>query len=293
MTKRDAALAFFVVSVWGFGFTLAKPAVGHFPPIFLTLLAFVITGVVLTFIECRKASTSHVRAALIALFAISLQAALIFTGLMGLDASTAVLAAQAQVPMAVLWAWAFRSESFNWRTLSALVIALAGVAVIAGLPENPPAIMPLMTLLAGGLAWGLGQVLTGRLGSDEGVVLLRQVTYHAIPQLALASLLFETGQVQSVMTASLPIWAAAGFIAVGSYTICYIIWFSLLMRNPVSAVTPFVFFMPAVSVTASVLILGEKPGPFILLGGALILVGVALAVGLIPFGRRRNQSPTV
>lgn len=292
MTRRDAALAFVVVSVWGFGFTLAKPAVGHFPPIFLTLLSFLVTGVALAFAERRKARTSHGRAALIALFAISLQAALIFTGLVGLDASTAVLAAQAQVPMAVLWAWVFRSEPFQWRTLSALVIALAGVAVIAGLPANPPALVPLLTLLAGGLAWGLGQVLTARLGSDEGVVLLRQVTFHAIPQLALASLLFETGQVEAVMTASLPIWAAAGFIAVGSYTICYIIWFSLLLRNPVSAVTPFVFFMPAISVTASMLILGEQPGPFILLGGALILIGVALAVGLIRLPRR-DQPPAV
>jgi O-acetylserine/cysteine efflux transporter len=285
MTRRDAALAFFVVSVWGFGFTLAKPAVSHFPPVFLTLLSFLITGIVLTIVERRPAKTPHWRAALIALFAISAQTALIFTGLVGLEASTAVLAAQAQVPMAVLWSWAFRTESFQMRTLAALAIALAGVAVIAGLPENPPALLPLMTLLAGGLAWGLGQVLTGRLSSDDGIVLLRQVTYHAIPQLALASFVFESGQIQSVMTASLPIWAAAGFIAIGSYTLCYIIWFSLLMRNPVSAVTPFVFFMPAISVTASVLILGEKPGPFILFGGGLILVGVALATGLIRFGR--------
>ncbi len=281
MTPRDIVLTLFVVFCWGFGFTLAKPAVEQFPAIFLMTICFAFTAALLLVVQRRPAKTSHLRAAVIALFAVTLQAALIFKGLEGLQASTAVLIAQTQVPMAVMWAWALGVERFDWRKLLALAVAFAGIVVIAGLPESKPAALPLTLLLAGNVAWGLGQTLIGWIGEDEGPVLLRRVALHGTAQLALATLLFEQGQIAAVTTATVLDWAALAFIAVFGFAISYVLWFSLLKRNPVSSVTPFVMLMPVISVLASMGLLGETPGWPAFVGGALIILGVALSSGVL------------
>lgn len=268
MSPRDVLLTLFVVACWGVGFALAKPAVDQFPAVFLMTVCFALTGGLLLFAVRAPAATSHARAALIALFAVTLQAALIFKGLEGLPASTAVLVAQTQVPIAVLWVWALRTEAFDPAKLGALALALLGAFVIAGLPAEPPPILPLVTLLAGNAAWGLGQVL------------LRRVALHGAAQLAVASLLLERGQWASVRTATGLEWGALAFVAVFGFAIAYVVWFGLLRRNPVSAVTPFVMLMPVISVLTAMILLGESPSRTVLAGGALIIGGVVLASGV-------------
>jgi O-acetylserine/cysteine efflux transporter len=273
-------LAVFVVSMWGLGFTVMKPTLQQFPAIMLMAISFGATALVLAVAEKRRPQTSHIKAALIALFAVSLQAALIFSALAYLDASTSVLVAQLQVPVSFLWAWALQTEPFRPGKLLALLVAFAGVAVIAGLPENPPPVLPLLVLVIGGAAWGLGQALISKIGSDDGSVLLKRVAIHGAAQLVVFSAIIETGQIKAITTASPAAWAGLAFIALVTFALAYVIWFDLMRRNPVSSVTPFLMLMPVTSVVSSVVFLGERPGIAVLGGGALILAGLALSQGL-------------
>jgi O-acetylserine/cysteine efflux transporter len=50
MKPTDIALALTVPILWGFGFTLAKPAVAHFPPLLLMAMTYAVTGLCL----CRR-----------------------------------------------------------------------------------------------------------------------------------------------------------------------------------------------------------------------------------------------
>jgi O-acetylserine/cysteine efflux transporter len=289
MTPRDAALAFGVATVWGTGFTLTKSTVEHFPAIFLMACCFAATAAVLAVSERRTPQTPHVTAALIALFAISGQAALIFKALEGLDATTAVLLSQSNVPFAVFAAWLLRTEKVDLSKLVPIALAFAGVLLIAGWPDNRPAFVPVATLLAGGLVWGVGQALVAKLGQDDGPLLLKRMSMHGFAQLIVFSALFESGQLEAVRTASLAQWASLLAIALIAFAGAYIVWFSLMRRNPVSSVTPFVMVMPALTILTAWLFLGEVPAWVTLAGGALILTGVMQASGLIPinpFARR-------
>lgn len=285
MTPRDAALAFGVAAVWGTGFTLTKSTVEHFPAIFLMACCFAATAAVLAFCERGRPKTPHSTAALIALFAISGQAALIFKALEGLDATTAVLLSQAQVPFAVFAAWMLRTEPVDFSKLVPIALAFAGVLLIAGWPDNRPALVPVMMLLAGGLVWGAGQALIAKFGRDGGPLLLKRTALHGTVQLALFSALFESGQVVAVRTANLTQWAGLLAIALVAFAGAYIVWFSLLRRNPVSSVTPFMMVMPALTILTAWLFLGEVPTWVTLAGGALILAGVMLASGMISLSR--------
>lgn len=281
MSPRDIALAVFVVSMWGLGFTVLKPTMAQFPPILIMAVSFTATALLLMAFERRRPATGHLAAACIALFAVSGQAALIFTALSGLEASTGVIIAQFQVPLAVLWAWLLRTEPFQPSKLVAFVIALCGVMIIAGLPADRPAPGFVALMIAGGVVWGLGQALIAKLGRDDGAVLLKRVALHGAAQLILFTLLFEDGQWTALTTGSPAAWAGLAFIALVAFALAYVIWFDLMRRNPVSQVTPFVMLMPAVSVVASIVFLGERPGFAVFAGGALILSGLALSSGVV------------
>jgi len=290
MGPRDIALAAFVVSMWGLGFTVLKPTMEQFPPILIMAISFAVTALALIAFERRRPVTSHLSAALIALFAVSGQAALIFSALSGLEASTGVIIAQFQVPLSVLWAWALRTEPFAPAKLGAFVVALVGVVIIAGLPAERPAPFYVALMIVGGAVWGLGQVLIAKLGRDDGAVLLKRVALHGAAQLVVFTLIFETGQWTALTTASAAAWAGLAFITLVAFALAYVIWFDLMRRNPVSQVTPFIMLMPAVSVVASIVFLGERPGWPVFAGGALILFGLAISSGIVRLGSRKSSA---
>lgn len=288
MTPRDAALAFAVTATWGGGLTLAKSTMERFPPVFLMAVSLAVTAAIIALASRRSPKTSHMRAALIALFAITLQSALIFKGLSGLRASTGGLLSQVQVPMALFAAWLLHTEPFDARKLVPVLISFVGVAIIIGLPAEPPPLVPTLTMLGGTACWGLGQAMIARFGQDEdGMVLLKRTSLHGAIQLSVLTALFESGQIEAMRLADWADWAGLAFIAVVAFALAYVIWYGLLRRNPVSAVAPFIMVIPVATLVTAILFLGERPGPIMLAGGALVLFGVALSSGIIrlPFLR--------
>ncbi|NJR13964.1 MAG: EamA family transporter [Phyllobacteriaceae bacterium] len=212
----------------------------------------------------------------------SLQSALIFKGLSGLEASTGGLLSQVQVPMAIFAAWALGTEAVKPGKLIPIGIAFAGVAIIIGLPQVPPPAVQVMTMLLGTAAWGLGQAMIGRYGETEPTMLLKRTSLHGAVQLTVLTALFETGQWQSLVTADALDWLGLGYLSVIGFALAYIVWYGLLKRNPVSAVSPFIMVIPVVTLLTAVLLLGEPLTVPKLAGGALILLGVAMASGILP-----------
>jgi O-acetylserine/cysteine efflux transporter len=107
------------------------------------------------------------------------------------------------------------------------------------------------------------------------------ISVFAAPQLLLLSLIFETGQRTSILTATPIDWGAVAYLGLVMTAIGYGLWNSLLRRHPVSAVAPFLLLMPVFSIVGAVIFLGDKLTRNVLLGGLIVLVGVAI----ILFGR--------
>ena len=117
MLFRDILLGVAVPVLWGVGFTLAKPAVGHFPPLLMMTIAYVATAAVLI-PGAGAFRTPWWALALIAALAAALQGGLIFNGFRQLPASTAILVVQLQVPFAVLCAWLLGRDRPDLRVAS-------------------------------------------------------------------------------------------------------------------------------------------------------------------------------
>ena len=100
----------------------------------------------------------------------------------------------------------------------------------------------------------------------------------AAPQLLAVSLLLEKGQVAAVSRADWSDWGAVAVLALGGYAGAYSIWYGLLRRYRVDQIAPFALLMPIMGVVASAVVLGEKPAAAALVGGVVILVGLALVV---------------
>lgn len=282
MTPRQILLALVPPACWGVGFTIAKPAVAQFPPLFMMLLVYGAIAAWLTLRDRAPIATSRARMLLISSLAVTIQGALIFVGLKGLPATTANLVLQIQVPMAVVLGWLVGGEMLGLRKSIGTLIALAGVAMVIGLPEEPPPLLPVALIIAGAFAWALGQVLARKLGRDDGLRFLRANAIAAVPQLLLATILFEQGQLASLQTASPAQWAALLFVGVIGFYAAYAAWYSLLRQCRIDEVAPFVLLMPVFGIVSAFLVLGESIAPAQIAGGLVILAGLATVSGLAP-----------
>ncbi|MDP4822978.1 MAG: DMT family transporter, partial [Aestuariivirgaceae bacterium] len=163
----------------------------------------------------------------------------------------------------------------------------AGVAVVVGLPKQTPPLVPLLMIITGGAAWAFDQVLSRKLSRDSGPVLLRAISLHALPQLILTGLVLESGQMEAMLTATRFQWLAFGIFAIVGFFVAYSLWYTLLSRNRVDEVMPFVLLMPVIGVLSAALVLGEAVTLANLAGGTVILLGVGIVSGLrLPKFRR-------
>jgi O-acetylserine/cysteine efflux transporter len=118
MTPRDIALACCPSVLWALSYVFAKPAISHFPPLFMVSLAYAISAVALL-PQTLKSKTPWWAMFLIAAFGGAIQSSLIFGGLKKLSASTTILVVQSQVPFAIFCAWLLCGERPSARRLSA------------------------------------------------------------------------------------------------------------------------------------------------------------------------------
>jgi O-acetylserine/cysteine efflux transporter len=282
MNRRDGLLALVPPLCFGTGFTIAKPALEQFPP--LMMMALVYGGIVLVLaFTARDPIKTPWRALFwISLFALPLQGVLLFLGLKSLDATTATLVLQIQVPFAVLLGWLFADEKIDAAKIIGMVIAIAGVVLVIGLPGQRPPLAPVLMVAVSALIWAFGQVLARKLGRDDGILQLKGLSLAGLPQLVLASALFETGHLAAITTADRWDWLALAFVGTVGFYLAYAIWYSLLRRCRVDEVAPFILLMPVFGVITAALVLGERIEAAHLIGGAVILAGLAIVSGLVP-----------
>ena len=277
MPTSDLLLAVLVQVLWGVGFAMAKPAVAHFPPLVMMSIAYLVTTAVLLPSAWRSITTPWPKLALIAALGASIQGWLIFSGLRDLPASTATLLIQLQVPFAVLCAWALGGQRPDSRRLAGIAVAFVGVVIVAGAPAAAAG-WPALLVALGALSWAAGQAVMQKAARDGGRILTAGIAMHALPQLVLASVLLEQGQIEALRTATAAQWGAVLIFAVGGFVLAYTIWYGLLRRHPMDRVVPFMLLMPVVGVAFSAMALGERPSTQELLGGAVIVGGLALVI---------------
>ena len=281
MNSKTLLLALVAPFCWGTGLAIAKPAVTHFPPMFMMLMVYFAIAVITLITVHDRIKTPWRSLLLISAFSVTIQGAFVFWGLRGVEATTANLVLQTQVPMAVFLGWLIAGEELNLRKIMGTAIALAGVGIVIGLPEQRPALLPVTFVILGGFFWAFGQTLARKLSQDSGIVLLKANALMGVPQLILATAIFETGQWHSITSAGTTEWATLAFVGFVGFYLAYIAWFSLLRRCRMDDAAPFVLLMTPIGLLTAVIVLGERMSGAQLLGAVVLLLGLAIVNGFL------------
>ena len=134
MNIKDTFVASLVPIFLGFGFVIAKPAFESFPPVLLMGIRFTFAASLLIWwFPIPKGYLKRIFAA--SLVANTLQYSITYTGLDLIDASSAVLLVQMEVPFGVIFAYFMLKEKPTIRALIGIAIAFVGVYILTGSPN--------------------------------------------------------------------------------------------------------------------------------------------------------------
>jgi len=274
---RDSALAVLVMIIWGYNFVVAKTGLAELPPIFMMGLRFTLSAALLApFVSMPRGRMKEVAALSVTLGAAHFS--MMFTGLKNIDASTAAIAIQLQVPFSALLATVLLADPPGWRRVAGMAVAFGGVVLIAGEPRFEGSLWALGLVIGAAFVWAVGNIQVKKMGGIDEMALLAWMSVMAAPQLFLLSFLLEHGQLEAAQAATWRGWGAVTYQAVVVVALSYGIWYRLLSRHSVSAAVPYTLLVPFFGVASAALFLGETLTTRVMMGGVITVAGVAVIV---------------
>jgi len=286
MKPIDVVIAISVAVIWGMGFIVAKAGMSHFSPILLMALRFSLTAFCMIWFF-RPPPGIFKQLFWISLISAALQYSLTFNGVRGIDASTAALLVQLEVPFGLILAWLVFGDRISLKQGLGIAIAFTGAILIIGEPKLAGDLVYAFMVIGGAFTWAVGQIMIKKLGNIGGFRLITGVALFATPQLFVASFLFEQNQLEQIQTASPAAWAAVAYLGLIMTALAYALWYRLLGHYTVNQVMPFLLLLPVTSVFGGIFFLGESLTTKIALGGGLAIIGVAMiTIQRMPFRQR-------
>jgi len=286
MPLRDLILAISVPFLWGIGFVVTKPGMEQFPPMLINGLRWSLTGLVLVwwFPVPKKLLKKLL---VISFIGCTIQYSLTFSGLNLIDASSAVLFVQCEVPFGVLIAFIFLKEKISKKNFLGLMIAFVGLIILSGAPNLEGKAIGVILVLSGAFTWSLGQVIAKPVSEKlNGIIITAWLGILAGPQLIIASQLFEGDVLSNIIAADYKAWLIVLYLGLLMNALGYSIWYYVLGRYPVNTILPVMLLLPITGVLFAILFLGEKPDLKVFIGGLIILIGV----GMILIGKIEKNS---
>ena len=285
MSFRDILLALAVPIFLGFGFVIAKPAMQYFPPYLLMGMRFTIPALILVwwfpipkglFVDLFKVS----------FIGSTLQYGLTYNGLNIIDASSAVLFVQLEVPFGILIAFFLLKEIPSIKNIIGLVIAFIGVFILTGAPNLEGKFIGVLLTLSGAFTWSLGAVMAKPLSKKIGALaLMTWLCVFSGPMLILISVIFNGNPMQYILSANFYSWLTVIYLGFFMQPIAYGAWYYVLRKYPINKVMPVLLLLPITGLITSIFLLGEDPPKQVFLGGTIIVFGV----GMILFGKSKKK----
>lgn len=291
MPARDRLLAAFVAVLWGLNFLAVHYMLGQFPPFFAGALRFLVVAIPTVVFVPRP----DVKLRWLLGFGLGFgtgQFALLFLAMnIGMPTGLASLVLQASAPFTVLLGTVLLRERLSPRQLVGIVLAVASMGVIAWHQAENAVLLPVALTLLAALSWAIGNVCSRQARPSNPLHLSMWMSLVPPIPMYLLSLGFEglSAQWRSLST----LFTHTGAIGISGFAYVVLcgtvlgssIWTTLMRRNPAGIVAPFSLLVPVVGMTASFLLLGERPAVLEIGAGLVIVCGVLL--GSLP---RRQRS---
>ena len=268
-----AALA--TVLLWGCNFIAVKYAVSHVPPFFVTAIRFALLAVLLApFLRVPRQRYRD-----IAGYALIMGVghfSIMFYAIQFLDISTTGIVLQLGTPFVVLLAWLMLKETFGIWRMAGMASAFSGIVILIGVPTVGVDVPSLLILVVAAFMWALGSIRAKQINDVSPFSLIACMALIVAPVSLGLSYLTEHGQIAAVQTADQLFWIAYLYMTIASSIAGYGLWYWLLNRYDVTAVAPFNLLVPLIAGASGVLIMGDQLTPTKMIGGGMILAGVAL-----------------
>lgn len=275
-------LAFSAIYVlWGATFLAIRIAVLEIPPLFSSGVRFLIAGALLyVFMRLRGQPGPSPREwrglATIALcMFVATYGALFWAEQYVPSGITSVIEATLPITTVTLEVFVFRQQPFHWRTLAAVALGFCGVAWLLIRNDQQFPGLPCVVILAGGVAWSLGAVLTRSLPRPRSLPLAAgaQMMLGGAVLLALSQ---ATGELQTFPHISLRAGLALSYLIVAGSLLGFTAYVWLLARMPATQVASHAYVNPLVAVALGYFVAGEALTLRTIAASALVLASVLL-----------------
>lgn len=292
-----------VYVVWGSTYLAIRVAVETLPPLLSAAARFAAAAVVLAVIVRLRGRSGAVAATRQQIGTAALIGVLLLAGGNGLVvvaesgppgvAVPSGIAALliATVPLLVVVLRAVTGDRPRPATVAGVLAGFAGLTLLV-VPADGVGAAPVagaLTVVAAATSWSVGSFLSGRLAmpADPFAATVYEMIAGAA---ALAILGAARGELRTVDLSAVSgrSWAALAYLVVAGSLIAFTAYVWLLQHAPISLVATYAYVNPVVAVTLGALLVAEPVTLQVLLGGAVILVGVALVVAT---ERRGNGAP--
>ncbi len=287
MQPSHIAIAVGTALLWGLGFVTSKYGADHMPPLFFLALRFTLMALMLLWFVRPPAG----RWLAVGLFALTMGAGhfgLFYVALnIGVEASTAAIIWITQVPLSAVLAGLLLRERPGWLAVVGIAIAFGGAVLLVGEPRHTGNALGIGLMFGSSIAWAVANVQVKRLTDISPLALNGWMSAFSALLLFPLSFALEEGQIASLLQ---PDWRLHGSLiyqVLGSTLLAYWGWYYLLAHNKVATVAGFMLLVPMLGVIFGVFILGEPITWQTLVGGVIIVSGVALIV------LRRSEKPAV
>lgn len=266
--------------IWGLNFIAIDFGLEGVPPLVFLALRFILVAIPAIFF-LKPPTIGWKNVLLIGTFLSLGQFSLLYLSLgLGMPPGLASLLLQTQVVLSVIVSAIILRERPTPKQFIGIAIGMLGLAVVVIGHSYAAPWLPVVILLLAALSWAIGNVLSRRAKAASGLSLVVwSGLIVPIPSLALAMVVDSPAVVIDSLThLSLAAILSTLYTAVFASLVGYGIWNTLLAKYPTSAVVPFTLLVPVVGILAAWIVVNEQPTVSEVVGGAIMLAGLAVAV---------------
>ena len=275
MGFKDFSLLFTVCFVWGLNIVVTRWVVydAAVPPVFFAAIRFL--GVALLLIPFLRPIPEDIKTLfLISFFIGAGHFALLFIGLANAEASAASVVSQLGVPFSTLMSMIFLGETIGWRRGIGIMLAFAGVLLIAVDPTSFSVSFGLSYIAGAAFIGSIGGILMKRMRPVSALQMQVWIGLFSFAPLFIVSSLLEQGQWSAYMAGGWPVWIATLFAVVGVSIFGHGAFYHLIKKYDISLLSPLTLMTPIWGVILSILLLKDAITAQLLLGSIISLGGV-------------------
>jgi drug/metabolite transporter (DMT)-like permease len=285
MRPRDLAELLLLSFLWGAAYLFVRAAVPAFGPAPLVVLRLGLAALLLLPVLLLRGGWPTLRAHPRQLLMLGVPFTalpfllLAFASLHITAGLVAVLNATAPLFAGLIAHYVLKERLGAWRA-AGLVVGFAGVGVLMWGSvsfKTGDGVLAVLAVLVTSAVWSIGANYTRKYlaGADSLVITVGSLLAASV---VLAPLAWATWPSQNPSARA---WAEVAFLGVASSGLGFLMYFRLLRRIGAVRAMSVTFLNPVVALISGSLYLGEEVTLQMLAGGAVVLLGTALSLGLI------------